>query len=332
MKNKQADQLGIIRLYTTFYTLAGIQHYVGATTNRYNEKFDKDFMSWAQIGEIIFYFPETKMFLTPTDLESRYGMLPEKLTNNYGLFIKPVTIGEVTSGLPVTLYIPPVPADNTYFDMDVAVSFGTDFNDATLKQSYRFGGYYSVQPIFDLIPNENKEELTDNLIINTVGQYNKLVTKEIKNSDINLSPIDSPFVIESEVVVNTLIEHAGNDVIFKIGTLIGRQEEMYDEKDRQNEIEIDYPHHYVRKLKFEIPDGYTVKGLDALNMNIEYSLNNKKVMGFVSSYEKQGKTILVTIKEYYTEVTYPLSEYENFRKVINAAADFNKISLVFVKE
>jgi hypothetical protein len=40
----------------------------------------------------------------------------------------------------------------------------------------------------------------------------------------------------------------------------------------------------------------------------------------------------VHIEEYYKEIYAPTSRYEDFRRVVNAAADFNKITLVLEKE
>jgi hypothetical protein len=42
--------------------------------------------------------------------------------------------------------------------------------------------------------------------------------------------------------------------------------------------------------------------------------------------------MVVTIREYYKEIVAPVARYEDFRKVINAAADFNKVILVLEKK
>jgi hypothetical protein len=54
-------------------------------------------------------------------------------------------------------------------------------------------------------------------------------------------------------------------------------------------------------------------------------------MGFVSSYEQNGNTLKITIKENYNSIFYPVQQYEEFKKVINASADFNKVVLVLDK-
>lgn len=55
-------------------------------------------------------------------------------------------------------------------------------------------------------------------------------------------------------------------------------------------------------------------------------------MEFTSKYEINGNNLMVTCNEYYDEISVPIERYEEFRTVINAAADFNKITLVFEEE
>ena len=54
--------------------------------------------------------------------------------------------------------------------------------------------------------------------------------------------------------------------------------------------------------------------------------------GFVSSYKVVNNVLEVYVLEVYRELKYPLNEFETFKKVINASADFNKIVLVLEKK
>ena len=53
---------------------------------------------------------------------------------------------------------------------------------------------------------------------------------------------------------------------------------------------------------------------------------------FVSDFIIEKDKVIITDKEYYRNISLPKEDYENFRQVINAAADFNKVVLVFEKE
>ncbi len=111
---------------------------------------------------------------------------------------------------------------------------------------------------------------------------------------------------------------------------------MYQEKERKLAVENGHNRIYKRTLIFEVPKGYQVKNLEDLKLNVVFDKDEngkkEKNCGFISNYKQEGNTITVDIFEYYYEIYLPLENFEDYRKVINAAADFNKIVLVLEKE
>ena len=142
---------------------------------------------------------------------------------------------------------------------------------------------------------------------------------------------DKPLEINGEVSGTALIEKTGKDVLFKIGDVIGPQSELYQDKPRQTNIDMELANHYSRTLKIEIPEGYKLSGVEALKMNIKFNYKGQDACGFVSDYEVKGNLLIVNITEYYNVIQYPKEEFENFRRVINASADFNKVNIVLEK-
>ncbi|MGB0840235.1 MAG: hypothetical protein ACPGXL_08850, partial [Chitinophagales bacterium] len=58
----------------------------------------------------------------------------------------------------------------------------------------------------------------------------------------------------------------------------------------------------------------------------------EKVNRFISDYTLSGDKVSVTANEYYENISISKDQYEDFRAVINGAADFNKVVLVIEKE
>jgi hypothetical protein len=81
----------------------------------------------------------------------------------------------------------------------------------------------------------------------------------------------------------------------------------------------------------QIPAGYKLSGQDAIKMNIHFDFGGKDSYGFISDYTLADNVLTISIREYYYAVQLPKSEFENFRKVINASADFNKVNIVLEK-
>jgi hypothetical protein len=46
----------------------------------------------------------------------------------------------------------------------------------------------------------------------------------------------------------------------------------------------------------------------------------------------EGNLLTVNIDEFYKQVLQPLAIYDTFQKIINAAADFNKVTLLLEKK
>ncbi len=107
--------------------------------------------------------------------------------------------------------------------------------------------------------------------------------------------------------------------------------ELYQENKRTLPVEIDFPHSYTRKIILILPKGATVKNLEKLVMDFKTNINGKSEAGFKSSFEKKGDEITIDNTEYYNIVNYPLDKFDEYKGVINAAADFNKIVVIINK-
>jgi hypothetical protein len=157
----------------------------------------------------------------------------------------------------------------------------------------------------------------------------RVVSAHIENTDFLES--EKPLVTTGEVIGSSLIEKTGKDVIFMIGDLIGPQTELYQEKERKTPIDVFIAHNLNRTIKLQIPAGYKLSGQDAIKMNIHFDFGGKDSYGFISDYTLADNVLTISIREYYYAVQLPKSEFENFRKVINASADFNKVNIVLEK-
>jgi hypothetical protein len=72
-----------------------------------------------------------------------------------------------------------------------------------------------------------------------------------------------------------------------------------------------------------VPEGYTLKNLETLAMDIQSS-QEEPLMGFVSTYTYKNNLLEIDIKEWYELGDYPVEMFDVYRRIVNAAADFNK--------
>lgn len=141
-----------------------------------------------------------------------------------------------------------------------------------------------------------------------------------------------PLILEADYSTSSYIQQAGNTVLFKVGELIGPQSELYSENDRTQPVENDYNRGYYRELNIILPKDYTISNPEDISLKEEVKDENGKVIYlFDAKYELKGRNLKVIIDEYYDQIYYPLEKYDEFQKVINAAADWNKVVLVMEK-
>lgn len=333
IKRKSADDRGIMRLFANIFEKAAIKYQIVFVSNRNELPLDEELENWNRIDEAVFYFPNSKKYLSPTSVELRYPFIPFFWSGTKGLFLKATTIGTFTSAIGTFGDIDMLPYEQHSHDMEATVKFSADLDSLKINSRQILTGYGAInyRPLYNFLPKEKQDEATKE-IIKSAGNGIDINNIKIENSLLTDFTENKPLIISADVVSTDMIEKAGNKVLFKIGDIIGPQEEMYQEKPRQLAIELPYPHTLKRKILVEIPTGYKIKNLDDLKINITHKDGNEQTMGFVSSYTQSGKTITINIIEDYRKIEYPLSQFEDFKKVINASADFNKVVLVFEKE
>lgn len=329
LMKKIANETGILKLYVALLRELNVKHELVFTSNRQELKFDKDFEAQNFLTEFLFYFPNNKTYLSPKDTDSRYGFPPAYLTDNYGLFIKEISLGNIKSGIGKINYIKAVEAQMTTDKMIIDVDF--DKNDLTknnINLERSFNGYYAmyIQPFIHLIKDDDKKKFIDQFAKN-LNENVEIIKSKITNDDPELFGI-KPLIVEIEFNSNAFVEKAGKKYLFKVGELIGQQIQMYQEKERVLAVESEFNRSYFRTINIKIPAGYKIVNLDDININNSYSIGDKKIVSFHSFYELNDNIVKITADEHYRENIIDVSLYEEYRKVINSAADFNKLTLV----
>lgn len=329
VENGVTNEYGLIKLMFQALYVNDINFELVVTCSRYSTLFHKNIESYAFLDDILFYFPTIKDYLMPTATLYRLGIIPYGYIGNNGLFVKKVSIGDLVTGVGSVKKIDVYPRKHSESDMHISVAFDQDFEAITVELKQTFTGYnaLNLQPVFDYVPADKVEEFKQDIVKGLGDNIEVLETKmEAEGADHFM--ID-PFIMNSTFKSEEFIELAGSKLLFKVGELIGPQAEMYEDEERLTDVVNTYNHGYTREITFSIPEGYKCANLNDLTLDIDPFKEEGSHTIFKSSYSKTENQITVTIHEFYDKLIIDKSRYEDFRSVINAAADFNKITLVF---
>jgi len=329
-----ASDIGMTRLFGALLRRLNIEHELVVTSDRSDVVFDESFDSWNYLDNYILYFPETKQLLAPARPDFRYGMVPSGWTANKGLFVRTVKLGSTESAVGTVRDIPTLSAEQSPSDLDIKVKFAPDLDKAVVAMHQVLGGYHAqaIQPYYSLIPEEKRTEILQSLVKSSVPDATFQSVK-VTNGEAGLSPLTKPFLVDANVESAALLNRAGQRYLFKIGDLLGPQSELYQVEARQYDVENDFNRRYNRVITLELPAGYQVRNLQDLNADVKAGPDAQDPLYYFNSkYDVQGQTVKVTITEAYRQIRWPKKDFEAFRNVVNAAANFNKVVLVLERK
>ena len=331
IKNKIASHYGMVRLYAAIYTKLGVEHQIVLTCDRNEKTVDRTFENWDNADEFLLYFPSTKKFLAPLSVYMRYPWFNPDWAATNGVFCQSTTIGNYTTAIAVIKPVPLGEYGESFSRLVANFRFNTRLDSLIVNFKEADYGYPTLdaRSMFALSDQDDRQKMLK-AIARMATNSEKLIFSKVENDKIEDCSDNKPLLLEETILTDGLLENAGKNILVKIGQIIGPQTEMYHEKPRQFPVSLDYPHTEERFIDFIIPQGYVIKNPNDLNVQVEYKKEGETTLGFTADYKIEGDTLHVHVMETYRYVNYPMSEYENFRKVINAGADFNKLTLVLI--
>lgn len=329
IKNKASNGSTFNRLYASALKEMEIKHQIVLTTDRTNLRFDQEFEAYNYLQSTLFYLPNENKYLDPTESSYRLGFISAENTNNYGLFIRELKIGDITSGIGKIKFIKPLASSESQNNHFVKVDMTVDPFEPEIAFEQHMSGYYStfLQTSYSQLSEDEKERVNESLV--------EMVTMEKNEAEIELENATAedfgykPLILKTTVSSLKFTEKAADKIIFKVGELIGAQSELYNDKPREHAVESSFNREYIRKIEVALPQDYDVSNLEKLAFDV--ALEDGTAF-FKSSYKVENNVLIIEVSEIYSRINFSLEEFEDYKRVVNAAADFNKVVIYLTKK
>lgn len=180
-----------------------------------------------------------------------------------------------------------------YIDEDYK-KFETETFIDLVKKSKQDSYRQQFNAVIDKLREKQKETFKASVIseynLSTIEDYNYSITETGRYK------FEDPFTFTEEFTIkDELIKKAGPNYIIEIGKFIGGQIELSEtEYERVENIYMEYPRSYNYQITLNIPEGYSVSGLEKLNKSVD-----NKTGAFISNAILKGNTITInTTKQY----------------------------------
>ncbi len=339
IKNRAASPGSYLRLFAACFTQAEINHELGMAGDHSEYLLDPKFENWDNLDYNVFYFPNQDKFLYPMGVYYRYPIVPEALLGCKGVFCTIPPKGVITGSLMELRTIKPISAKQSALNVAAGVSF-TDDMDPTVDVSYAYTGYQATGIRTEILTeHKDKEKDLVQRVITFADRKEDILKYTISNEAVENQNSNKPLEITATVNTPLLVSKAGDRYLFRIGALTGNQTQLYDErKPRVMPVDMAYPSLETHTITVSIPPGYKLKNPEILKSHAEYvDRSLKPVLSFDATYtlttdRKKGDKLVVTVNEYYPVMHIPLAEYDRFKEVVNAAADYDKLVLLIEKD
>lgn len=133
--------------------------------------------------------------------------------------------------------------------------------------------------------------------------------------------------------IDGLITYAGDDILLKVGNLVGASAFSKLDRTKPRDIEIYTPGPYNDRhnLKIKVPDGYTVnpQSLNQLQVNVANLCGSYYTQ---SSYDAENNIVTIITNYRNNRRVYPSNMWNEFVNINEAAVAFTDATIVFVKK
>jgi hypothetical protein len=136
-------------------------------------------------------------------------------------------------------------------------------------------------------------------------------------------------IVEVEYTTDGLLKKLGPNIIFDIGKNIGNQLfiEEKSKADRKHDILIGAARQYEFQMDIDIPEGYFIDNIDALNKSV-----SNEYCSFVSTATIEGNKLKVSTLKSYNKPKAPKSAWNDIVKMIDEAYKFSQEKVILKKK
>lgn len=222
----------------------------------------------------------------------------------------------------------------TLFEKDFNAIYGNEY-----LQSSTFRVWYQDMEGEDFKDEKMRRDTTLNY------ELNRSAIKKLKRSHSNKyyqikdytyfelletgRTVDDPELsFRESYVVEGLCGNAGAHYIVDLGRLLGQQMEIIDSEDsiRTQSIYFGYPRVISYKLRFEIPAGMQVAGLDAFNVNVDNATGS-----YTMKAQQEGNIIVVEASKTYKQVLIGKDGWNDVKAFVDAASELNSKRIILTR-
>ncbi|MFT5779052.1 MAG: hypothetical protein ACI837_002009 [Crocinitomicaceae bacterium] len=341
LKDRVANETGILRTFAALFNHADIEYEIYFVADKDYIKPDKKMKMTFGLSYYLFYFPNSDMYIMPTNKYYRAGAIPNYLAGCLRLEL----FSDLSGG-----FLKRLPKADKNFNVfgtksTVKLDLNEDLVEMDLVETYYGDCGMRVRGDMNYMSAAEKDEYIHDILVSKLKDAELSNVTVINDAISHNNVLGDTLTFKGHIQTEDMLTAVGSDYLFNLTKAMGYQSSFYDESDRTNDLYIQSAKVYEHEIKFIIPEGYTLEGTDALEFDRIYE-TDVEVESSGEAVEKSGETIAsfkstvriqdgilnVKVVETYEEGFYPKEDLQAFQNVINAAYEFYSVKLKLTKK
>ncbi|MCH2236138.1 MAG: hypothetical protein MK078_18040, partial [Crocinitomicaceae bacterium] len=324
---------GLTKLFSLFFTELDIDFQILMTSNKYDVLIDPDYCSPYAFDDYIIYIKKHDIYIYPGQNSSQINHIPSWLVGNNALVL------DQNWDTQRFVEVPSQDPEKNKTFLKMAVTLHIDQNTSSIEIDAFGTGEIAHDYNDDYYYSESEEERKENIegylnwrIEGATIETLDIVEKEKWGDITTCEDYECKRAFSASMTASSLFDNMGDKILVNIGTIIGPQSELYSENERVLPITNSYNKSYQFEIRLTIPDGYKYAGQENVEIdNLFKNEEGEEIAGFKSILKEEKGEIIIEIYEFYNQVNIDKKYYEDFRTIINSAADFNKAIILLEK-
>gem|GEM_PF-6181676 len=334
LRNREANDVGLVRLFSAVYYMLGIRTELLLTSPRDELQIDSTMCSFDRAKKPLLYFPEIDLCMAPTEYEYHFPNIPPLWANTTALHCWDVKDGDQSEVKTAFMQVPAkdYAGNGSRTVSNIRLTASMDSLLITSSQTINGLPDVSVKTMFKALnANQYRDKAAQLLPVAEKDIHIKALS--YSNTDWSPTEIEAPTNIKGTYTNASLLTKTNNGIEIRLGglnpTIVSANNTL---PPRDKGLDILYPFFQESKITIEIPAGYTLANPKYYDKEFTVKDGAKEVAGFKSMVMVDGNNLTYYITQWYGATHYELDVFDQLHNMLGQLLQLKESPIVLKRK
>ncbi|RAI99394.1 uncharacterized protein DUF3857 [Chitinophaga skermanii] len=332
LKNRMANDLGMVRLMAAVYYNLGIRAELLLASQRDELPIDTSLCTFYRAKNVLLYFPELNQAIAPTERDYHFPNIPPMWSNTLALHAWDSATANASVVKTNFMRVPVGSYANNGIRMSVDVKFSPSNDSLLVNTTQLISGdpEVTLKAVLNTPKINTTQVLTSNLPLSPTEMRNLSVT--VANQDWSPTMISRPLEVRASFSNTSILKVENNGYSIDLRELNRMPvDNLGDLPAAGQPINITFPFYQETKISIALPAGYKVKNAASFNSEYVYKEGDDEVVGYRLKSLQSDQTFTLLLTQWYAQTDYQGKAREGLEKVLRTLLQLREVKVEIAK-